>query len=502
MICNDIRLLIDYSIKNGLIQPVDETVIRNQYMNVFGLTDWEICECDDKESDGISIDEILNRLVDYACEKGIIENTANNRDLFDTKLMGIVTPLPHEVCDRFQRIYNSVSPEAASDEYYSYNKKVNYVRAGRIAKDLKWKYKSEYGDLDITVNRSKPEKDPRDIKNAAQNKSSAYPKCQLCPENAGFSGTATHPARQNLRPIPVKIHGEPWQLQYSPYGYYNEHCILFNERHIPMKIDEVVFEKLFDFLEFLPHYFIGSNADLPIVGGSILSHEHFQGGRYTFPMETAPVESRFLMSEFPDVEAGRVKWPMSVIRLRDLNRTRLVKACSYVLDKWRSYTDEAVGIFAETEGVPHNTVTPIARLKGDIYECDLVLRNNLTTDDRPLGVFHPNPSLHHIKKENIGLIEVMGLAVLPSRLAVELKAVENALLEKRDLTKDPLTAAHSQWAEEILGRHPEFSRENAEEIIKYETGRVFEEVLCDSGVFKRSEQGQNAFDRFICTQLK
>lgn len=502
MICYDIQLLINYSIKNGLIQPIDEVVIRNQLMNIFQLSDWTVCKCDHKESEEISIDEILERLVNYACENGIIENTANNRDLFDTKIMGVVTPLPHEVNGKFQQIYNSVSPKAATDEYFSYNQKVNYVRAGRISKDLKWKYKSEYGDLDITINRSKPEKDPRDIKNAAQNKSVSYPKCMLCPENAGFSGTATHPARQNLRPIPVKIHGESWQFQYSPYGYYNEHCILFNEQHIPMKIDESVFEKLFDFLEFLPHYFIGSNADLPIVGGSILSHEHFQGGCYTFPMETAPIENRFLMSKFPDVEAGKVKWPMSVIRIRSLNRTQLVKACTFVLDKWRGYSDESVGIYAQTEGVPHNTVTPIARLKGDVYECDLVLRNNITTEDRPLGVFHPNPSLHHIKKENIGLIEVMGLAVLPSRLAAELKAVEKALLEKQDLTQNPLTLAHSQWAEEILKNHPEFSEENAQDIVRFEVGKVFEQVLCDSGVFKRNQKGQDAFNYFIGTELK
>lgn len=497
MICNDIGLLIDYSVKNGLIQPIDETVIRNQLMYIFGLSDWTLAQEGENEAKNLTIDEILDRLVNYACEKGIIEDTANNRDLFDTKIMGVVTPLPHEVNHRFQLMYNSVSPKAASDDYYSYNQKVNYVRAGRIAKDLKWKYKSEYGDLDITINRSKPEKDPRDIKNAALNKSVSYPKCQLCPENAGFSGTLSHPARQNLRPIPIKIHGESWQLQYSPYGYYNEHCIVFNEQHTPMKIDEEVFEKLFDFLEFLPHYFVGSNADLPIVGGSILSHEHFQGGNYIFPMETAQIENRFLLPSFPNIEAGTVKWPMSVIRLRSLNRSELVKACGYILKKWREYSDESVGIYAYTENTPHNTVTPIARLKGDFYECDLVLRNNITTEERPLGVYHPNPSLHHIKKENIGLIEVMGLAVLPSRLAAELKAVENALLEGRDLNNDPLTASHSEWAAEIIKNHGDFSKENAEDIIHYEVGKVFEQVLSDAGVFKRNEEGHKAFMRFL-----
>lgn len=502
MICYDIQLLIEYSVKNGLIQPIDETVIRNQYMNIFGLKDWTPCCLDDEELSKITVDEILDRLVNYACQQGIIEDTANSRDLFDTKLMGVVTPLPHEVNDAFQNIYNSVSPEAATDSYFSYNKKVNYVRAGRIAKDLKWKYKSQYGDLDITINRSKPEKDPRDIAKQGSSKSLSYPKCQLCPENAGFSGTISHPARQNLRPVPIKIGGENWQFQYSPYGYYNEHCIVFNEQHVPMKIDREVFGKLFDFLEFLPHYFIGSNADLPIVGGSILSHEHFQGGRYVFPMETAAVEYRFLLSQFPNVEFGTVKWPMSVIRLRSIDRTQLSQACDYILTKWRSYTDADVGIYAQTDGTPHNTITPIARLKGDWYECDLVLRNNITTEDRPLGVFHPNPSLHHIKKENIGLIEVMGLAVLPSRLAAELKAVENALLEGKDLNLDPATSSHTAWAEEILKAHPDFNSDNAEEIIHYEVGRVFEQVLCDSGVFKRNQKGQNAFKRFIDASLK
>lgn len=497
MICSDIQLLIDYSVKNGLIRSIDEIVIRNRFMDIFSLSDWTPSQDDGNKAQYLSVDKILDRLVDYACENGIIEDTAVNRDLFDTKIMGVVTPMPHEVYDKFQHIYNFVSPKAASEDYYSYNQKVNYVRAGRIAKDLKWKYKSEYGDLDITINRSKPEKDPRDIKNAALNKSVSYPKCQLCPENAGFSGTLSHPARQNLRPIPIKIHGESWQFQYSPYGYYNEHCIVFNEQHTPMKIDDAVFEKLFDFLEFLPHYFVGSNADLPIVGGSILSHEHFQGGNYTFPMEVARIEKRFSLSSFTSVEAGIVKWPMSVIRLRGFNRCELVKACGYVLKKWREYSDESAGIYAYTEDTPHNTITPIARLKGDLYECDLVLRNNITTEDRPLGVYHPNPSLHHIKKENIGLIEVMGLAVLPSRLAVELKAVENVLLEGKSLNDDPLTASHSEWAEEILKNHPDFSRENAEEIIHYEVGKVFEQVLSDAGVFKRTEEGHEAFMRFV-----
>ena len=466
MICENIQLLINYALKNGLIQYIDEIVIRNRLMNILQVSDWQQPEA---AAEGLTVDEILDRLTDYACEKGIIENTANNRDLFDTKLMGELTLLPHEVYGEFRRRYESVSPKDAVDNYYEYSKKVNYVRAGRIAKDLRWKYSSEYGDLDISINLSKPEKDPRDIAKQGQTKSAAYPKCQLCPENAGFSGTLTHPARQ----------------------------IVFNEKHVPMKIDHSMFEKLFDFIEYIPHYFIGSNADLPIVGGSILSHEHFQGGNYTFPMETAPIETQFSLKDYPNVKAGIVKWPMSVIRLRSDDRNRLAGACSHILDCWRGYSDSSVNIFAETDGVPHNTITPIARMKTDCYECDLALRNNLTTEERPLGLYHPNPELHHIKKENIGLIEVMGLAVLPSRLSKELKEVEKALLEGKNMSENPLTASHEKWAKDILAAHPEFNAQNAEEIIRAEVGRVFEQVLSDSGVFKRTDEGREAFMRFI-----
>ncbi len=495
MICRDVQLLINYSVRKGLIKPIDEIVIRNQYMNIFRLSDWEEPEINE-EDEGLSVDEILERLIKYACDNSITEDTANSRDLFDTKLMGVVTPLPHEVYDEFLRRYNSVSPENAVSNYYEYNKSVNYVRAGRIAKDLKWKYESEYGELDITINRSKPEKDPRDIAKQGKAQSTAYPKCQLCLENEGFSGTPTHPARQNLRPVPVTVGGEKWQLQYSPYGYYNEHCIVFNENHTPMKIDAAVFEKLFDFIEYVPHYFVGSNADLPIVGGSILSHEHFQGGNYSFAMEKAKVERYFSLPDYPDVTLGTLKWPMSVIRAQSRSRGELVKVCDLILKSWRGYSDESVFVFSETNGTPHNTITPIARMKGDMYECDLVLRNNITTKERPLGVYHPNPSLHHIKKENIGLIEVMGLAVLPSRLAVELKALEKALLEEKDLTADPATASHAEWAKGVVKQHPELNAENAEKIIRTEVGKVFEQVLCDAGVFKRDEKGKEAFVRF------
>ena len=493
MICYAVQKLIDYAIKNQLITSDDIYVVRNQLMEALKLSDWEE---NNTEYSGESIDELLLPLIGYACENGIIQDTANSRDLFDTKLMGILTPMPREVIAEFKRRY-AAAPKEATDWYFDFSKKLNYVRAGRIAKDMKWTYDCEYGTLDITINCSKPEKDPRDIAAAKIQKASAYPKCQLCPENAGFAGHATHPARQNLRPIPMTVNGEKWQLQYSPYGYYNEHCIAFNEAHVPMKIDASVFGKLFDIVDYLPHYIIGSNADLPIVGGSILSHEHFQGGNYTFAMAKAPIEYEFSMEQYPDVKAGIVKWPMSVIRVSSENREELEKCCNHILETWRAYSDESVGIFAETDGEPHNTITPIARKNGDFYECDLVLRNNITTEDRPLGVFHPNPSLHHIKKENIGLIEVMGLAVLPARLAKEIALLEDAMLSGENLYACPELTHHAEWAEKILKRYPDFNKDNARAILEQEIGKVFLEVLEDAGVFKRTKEGKNAFMRFI-----
>lgn len=495
MICKYIQNLIDYALRCGLICPEDEIVVRNRFIAVFGLDDWNVSG---EADSSLTIDEILGSLVNYACEHNIIQDTAASHDLFDTKLMGILTPFPREIIGAFRRKYKE-SPKAASDWYYDYNRNVNYVRAGRIAKDLKWTYRSEYGLLDITINRSKPEKDPRDIAAAAKMSAAAYPKCQLCPENAGFSGNTHHPARQNLRPIPVTIGDTEWQFQYSPYGYYNEHCIFFNESHTPMKIDSAVWDKLFDILDWMPHYFVGSNADLPIVGGSILSHEHFQGGNYTFAMAKATIEHSFSLPEYPNVEMGTVKWPMSVVRLRSADRNELSAACTYILGSWKSYTDKDAGIFAETDGVPHNTITPIARMNGGRYECDLVLRNNITTQEYPLGVFHPNPSLHHIKKENIGLIEVMGLAVLPARLADELTALEEAMLSGNNLSENSATASHAVWAAEVLERHPEFSKENAADILRSEVGAVFEQVLCDAGVFKRTPDGQSAFLKWIAS---
>ena len=494
MICDAIQCLINYGITQNLITKADQFVVQNQLMEALHLTDWQLSGAG-TEPDA-SIDAILQPLVEYACSNGIIADTAASRDLFDTKLMGILTPMPHEMIAKFQERYQE-SPEAATDWYFDISQKLNYVRAGRIAKDKKWKYASEYGMLDITINRSKPEKDPRDIAAARNQKVAAYPKCQLCPENAGFAGNPNHPARQNLHPIPMQIDGQNWELQYSPYGYYHEHCIVFNDAHVPMKVDHAIFEKLFDVLDFLPHYFIGSNADLPIVGGSILSHEHFQGGHYTFPMAVAPIEIPVSLAAYPNVQAGILKWPMSVVRLSSTNRKELSDACNTILEQWRSYSDATVGIYAETDGTPHNTITPIARKKGDAYECDLVLRNNRTSEDRPLGIFHPNPSLHHIKKENIGLIEVMGLAVLPARLAVELDVLKKAMLQQEDLTANPQTASHAVWAAEVQKQHPEFCEENAEAILQAEVGKVFEQVLCDAGVFKRDEAGKTAFLKFL-----
>ena len=493
MICKAVQKLLDYAKHNKLITEDDIYVVRNELMDALQLSDWTESETTYK---GETIDEILEPIIDYACKQGIITDTVNSRDLFDTKLMGLMTPMPREIISEFNRLY-AESPEKATDWYYKYSCELNYVRAGRIEKDLRWIYSSDYGDLDITINRSKPEKDPRDIAMAKKQKSASYPKCQLCPENAGFAGTAKHPARQNLRPIPLTVANQKWEFQYSPYGYYNEHCIVFNTDHVPMKIDAEVFGKLFDIIDFLPHYFVGSNADLPIVGGSILSHEHFQGGKYTFAMEKAPVETEFEISKYPGVKAGIVKWPMSVIRLSSKDRDELSKCSNLVLQKWRSYSDTSAVIFAETDGIQHNTVTPIARKNRDTYVCNIVLRNNLTTKDRPLGLFHPNPTLHHIKKENIGLIEVMGLAVLPARLARDMGMLERALAGTHSLLGIPELAVHAKWATGIIERHPELNADNARSILEQEIGKVFLEVLCDAGVFKRTDDGKAAFMRFV-----
>ena len=492
MIFEAISRLLDYGVKRNIFTIEDTLYLRNRLLDALGLSLWED-NC--AEAGEMSIDEILAPILDYAVEKGIILDTANSRDLFDTKIMGLVMPMPREVLADFDKRYD-ISPDFATEWYYRFSRDVNYVRAGRIAKDLKWKYSSEYGELDITINLSKPEKDPRDIAAARNAVSSGYPKCQLCLENSGFSGHISHPARQNLIPIPITVAGEDWSLQYSPYGYYNEHCIAFNNKHIPMKIDRAVFTKLFDIVDYLPHYFIGSNADLPIVGGSILSHEHFQGGRYTFAMERAPIEESFTVEGFENVEAGIVKWPMSVIRLSSEDKTNLADCADKILRSWRAYNDPEAYIFAETDGIPHSTITPIARKDGERFVCDLVLRNNITTEERPLGLYHPAPKLHHIKKENIGLIEVMGLAVLPARLSGELALLEKAILSGESIRDNPTISHHADWAEEFMSRET-ITAENARQIIEKEVGRVFSEVLADAGVFKRTPDGKAAFRRFV-----
>lgn len=487
MIYDVLQELINYGIKNNLIEKEDEIVVRNQLIDTVGLESWESSE---KISETRSIQKILDDIIEYSCKNGIIPETNASKDLFDTKIMGIFTPLPSSVRKKFYSEYEN-SPKNATEWYYKFSKDVNYVRSERIEKDIKWKYNCEYGELDITINMSKPEKDPRDIANAKKSKAVNYPKCQLCLENEGYAGRSNHPARQNLRPVPVEVLGKEWYLQYSPYGYYNEHCILFNKEHTPMVIDKDVFGKLFDFVEKFPHYFIGSNADLPIVGGSILTHEHFQGGNYTFAMAKAPVEYEFKLENYPDVKSGIVKWPMSVIRLSSENRKSLEKASAEILEKWRKYTDADVSIYAETDGEPHNTITPIARKKGDIFEIDLVLRNNLTTEERPFGLYHPNESLHHIKKENIGLIEVMGLAVLPSRLSSELEELRKAMLECKNIYQIDSLKHHAEWADEVKAKHPEFNEANSKEIIERKQvlfSKKFLKIQEYSNVMKRERK--------------
>ena len=484
--------LIAYALKNGLICPEDETYVFNTLLDIMGL---DAPEGEEDAPAELPLETILATLTDDAVNRGLCGDSINARDLFDTKLMGAVTPFPHEIRRHFAALYEE-RPEAATDWYYKFSQDTNYIRRDRIRKDVRWVYSSEYGELDITINLSKPEKDPRDIAAALNAPQANYPQCQLCPSNEGYAGRVNHPARQNLRLIPVTIAGAQWFWQYSPYVYYNEHCIVLNSRHTPMKIERAAFEKLFDFVRQYPHYFLGSNADLPIVGGSILSHDHFQGGRYEFAMAKAPVETELSFKGYPDVKAGIVKWPMSVIRLTGADSGRLVDLADKILRCWRNYTDEAAWVLAFTDGVPHNTITPIARRRGEDYQLDLVLRNNLTTEEYPLGLYHPHQELHHIKKENIGLIEVMGLAVLPARLKSELDALEKAMLSGADLRADPKTASHAAWAEEIAARHS-INDTNLNGILRQEVGAVFARVLEDAGVYKRTPTGAEAFMRFI-----
>ena len=490
-LCRLIGELAEYGVKTGLIPESERNYAINLLLDIFHEDAYEA-----NETKGEELEDILKGLLDIAVDKGLIEDSIVNRDLFDTRLMNAITPRPGEVIRKYQELF-ARSPKDATDWFYKFCGDSDYIRRYRAKKDVKWTVDTDFGELDITINLAKPEKDPKAIAAAAKMAQSSYPKCQLCVENMGYAGRLNHPARQTLRIMPITINGSEWGFQYSPYGYYNEHCILLNGEHVPMAINEDCFKKMFDFISQYPHYMIGSNADLPIVGGSILSHDHYQGGNYEFAMAKAPIEKAFKFKGFEDVEAGIVKWPMSVIRLRCADHKRLTQLSSKMLASWRAYTDEAAFVFAETDGVPHNTITPIARKKGDSFEIDLVLRNNITTDEHPMGVYHPHKQYHHIKKENIGLIEVMGLAILPSRLVSELEAVKNAILNNDDLRASELTASHADWVEEFLPNHPEFNADNAMDIIKEETGKVFLHVLEDAGVYKCTPEGREAFMRFL-----
>ena len=489
-----IKELVIYGKNTGLIDDADDTYTVNRLLELFGSSDYT----PEDVKEGRPLGLILSDMLDYAVAKGLLEDTITQRDLFDTKIMGLITPPPSVVRRKFTDALAS-SPREATDYYYDFAKNTNYIRTDRIKKDVKWSTDTEFGRIDITINLSKPEKDPRDIIKAGQAKKSGYPACLLCRENEGYAGHISHPARQNHRIIPLTLCNESYFLQYSPYVYYNEHCIIFNEEHIPMKIDRAVFHKLLDFVRQFPHYTAGSNADLPIVGGSILSHDHFQGGNYEFPMVRAPYEREFDLKGFPGVHAGRIKWPLSTIRLQGKDIDSIVAAADHILTSWRGYTDEDAFIYAFSmkQGTPHNTITPIARMRGDLYELDLVLRNNITTDEFPLGVYHPHQEYHHIKKENIGLIEVMGLAILPARLKSEMAALKEAILEGRDLTIDEKTAAHADWAKEWMGRYDDINKDNLDTIIRDEIALVFSHVLENAGVYKRDEKGFAAFDRFI-----
>ena len=491
-----IRNLVQYGVNTGLLQESDRIYATNQILEVLGLDEYEEPQGACRE---ISLEETLDALLDYAHETGVLkEDGVVYRDLFDTKLMNCLMPRPSEVIGNFWKLYEE-SPEAATNYYYKLSQDSNYIRRYRVSKDMKWKTDTKYGELDITVNLSKPEKDPKAIAAAKLAKQSGYPKCLLCKENEGYAGRVNHPARNNHRIIPITVNDSQWGFQYSPYVYYNEHCIVFNFQHNPMKIERATFVKLFDFIKLFPHYFIGSNADLPIVGGSILSHDHYQGGHYTFAMAKAPIERHFTIKGYEDVETGIVKWPLSVIRIRHKDEKRLIDLAEHILNCWRGYTDEDAFVFAETDGEPHNTITPIARKVGDTFELDLALRNNITTDECPLGVYHPHAQYHHIKKENIGLIEVMGLAILPARLKDELEELSKCLVEGKDVRAVAELEKHADWVDEFLPRHPELNSENVMDILKEEVGKVFVGVLEDAGVYKCTEEGRSAFAKFMET---
>ena len=496
-IYESLHRLVNYAIRTGLIEECDRAYSLNRIAEILGLDEVEDCGVRlSIKAEEDELEEVLCAICDYAAEKGLIEsNTVVYRDLFDTKIMGALTPRPSEVQSKFAYLYGE-DPEKATDYFYNISRASDYIRAYRVKRDLKWAVPSEYGDIDISINLSKPEKDPKAIAAAKLLPQAGYPKCLLCRENEGYAGRLNHPARQNLRLIPLKIDSCDWFMQYSPYVYYNEHCIVLNSEHTPMAINRSTFGKLLDFIEYLPHYFIGSNADLPIVGGSILSHDHMQGGRYTFAMEKAPVDKKITFKGYEDIEAGLVKWPMSVIRIAGKDKSRLVDLADKILLAWRGYTDEDAFIFAETDGEPHNTITPIARTRNGKFELDLVLRNNITTEEHPLGVYHPHAQYHNIKKENIGLIEVMGLAILPARLKDELEMMRNIILEGGDLRANEATEKHADWFDAFKDKYT-FTAENTEEILRHEVGVTFTHVLEDAGVYKNTEDGRRAFMRFV-----
>lgn len=495
MVYEAIKKLVTYGMETGLISEEEKIYSTNLILDVLKLDDYEEPE---ESYEKVELEPVLKELLDYAVEKGLIEDSVVYRDLFDTRLMNCLVPRPSQVIKTFKEKY-AASPEEATNYYYKLSRDSDYIRRYRVCKDMKWVTKTEYGDIDITINLSKPEKDPKAIAAAKLAKQSGYPKCQLCRENEGYAGRTNHPARENHRIIPITINGGQWGFQYSPYVYYNEHCIVFNGQHVPMKVERATFVKLFDFIKLFPHYFIGSNADLPIVGGSILSHDHFQGGNYEFAMAKAPVEREFTVKGYEDVKAGIVKWPLSVIRLSCTDEKRIIDLADHILKAWRGYTDEEAYVFAETDGEPHNTITPIARKRGDMYELDLALRNNITTPECPFGLYHPHNELHHIKKENIGLIEVMGLAVLPSRLKEEMEILSDYIVDGKDIRSNEKIEKHADWVDGFRPKYPVINAENVDAVIKEEIGIVFKKVLEDAGVFKRDAKGQAAFDRFTGT---
>ena len=494
MLSEQIAALVQYGADTGLMPECEKIYTTNLLLDLFREHDYE----EPASVPKAPLEDILKELLDEACRRELIPDSIAYRDLFDTRLMNCLVPRPAQVRQTFWEKYR-ISPAEATDYFYKLSQDSDYIRRYRVCKDQKWKVSCEYGDIDITINLSKPEKDPKAIAAARNAKAGSYPKCLLCMENEGYAGRINHPARENHRIIPVTINGSEWGFQYSPYVYYNEHCIVFNGEHTPMKIDRAAFIKLFDFVKQFPHYFLGSNADLPIVGGSILSHDHFQGGNYTFAMAKAPIEHPFTIPGYEDVESGIVKWPLSVLRIRHKDEKRLIDLADHVLKAWRGYTDEDAFIFAYTDGEPHNTITPIARKTGDVYELDLTLRNNITTEEHPLGVYHPHAELHHIKKENIGLIEVMGLAVLPSRLKDEMALLKEAILAGRDIASDETLKKHADWVAAFLPSCGQVTEENIGDILKQEIGKVFVRVLEDAGVYKHTEEGRRAFLRFLKT---